>query len=166
VHGPWFVAIDEQLALLAREPLQAVVDGRCGDHRRQRPKVAWRRAGHGGELAEAPVRQGGGPIRRVPKDDVVIERLGRQRDRGGAALFEAEASGASRVVECWHAGVPFIGWAGGPLAMRGVRGDSGHTCAGHGVLLSQWPWGDEWNQLLRRATRRGGQDGHNGMIRG
>src|SRR3954466_3836857 len=44
--------------------------------------------------------------------------------------------------------------------MSGIRGDSGHTSAGHVVLLSNWPWGEWWERLLRRAARRGGQDGH------
>jgi hypothetical protein len=44
--------------------------------------------------------------------------------------------------------------------VRGVRRDSGHTSAGHVVFLSQWPWGDEVERLQRRATWRGGQDGH------
>src|SRR4051812_30333071 len=49
--------------------------------------------------------------------------------------------------------------------MSGIRGDSGHTSAGHVVLLSNWPWGEWWERLLRRAARRGGQDGHSEDIR-
>src|SRR5918996_4297473 len=85
-------------------------------------------------------------------------------DRVRGALFEAEAMCARRIGERLDAGVPFIGWATGPLPMRGVRRDSRHTDACHGVLLSPWPWGGGMERLLRRAARRGDQDGHNGMI--
>src|SRR5438093_2308437 len=84
-------------------------------------------------------------------------------DRVRRALFEAEAACARRFVKRLDAGVPLIGWATGPLPMCGVRRDSRHTRACHGVLLSPWPWGGGMERLLRRAARRGDQDGHNGM---
>src|SRR2546428_13854753 len=85
-------------------------------------------------------------------------------DRVRGALFEAEATCARRIVERLDAGVPLIGWATGPLPMRGVRRDSRHTGACHGVLLSPWPWGGGVERLLRRAARKGDRAGPNGLI--
>src|SRR5688500_14218793 len=153
--------------LVAVLPLERVVDcaGRnlCG----QRPKVGWRRAGDGRELAETPVRQIGGATRRLANDEIVgVVRLGPEFAGLDRALFDPLAACASGFVERVNAGVPFIGWARGPFPVSRVRRDSGHTSPGHMVLLATGPEGVMWKQLLRRATRRGGQDGHSEISAG
>jgi hypothetical protein len=93
----------------------------------------------------------------------VIDRIGRAGlDR---VLFEVAAACASRLVERVDAGVPFVGWARGPFPVSGVRRDSGHTCTGHMTFLSACPGGDVVGKLQRRATWRGGQDGHSEMLK-
>src|SRR5438067_3014741 len=155
MHGPWCGVFDEQLMPFTLLPLKPVVDcagrNRCG----QRPKVAWRRAGDGRELAEAPVGQVGGATRRLANNEVVgVVRLGPELAGLGGALFDAGASCAGRFVERVNAGVPFIGWARGPFPVSGVRSDSGHTTPSHMVLLATGPEGVRWKQL--QVGRRGG----------
>ena len=65
VHCPRCGALDEQFVLLASLPLQPDVDRARRDRGGQRPKVVWRRARDCCELAETPVRQCGGTIRRL-----------------------------------------------------------------------------------------------------
>src|SRR5689334_3256751 len=146
--------------LCALDPRQPVIDRVGRDRRRERSEVVWRRAGDGRELAETPMRQSSGATRRFAKREIVVYRLGPELAGLDGALFELLASCASGLVERVDAGVSLVGWARRPFTMSGVRGDSGHTSAGHVVLLSNWPWGEWWERLLRRAARRGGQDGH------
>src|SRR4051812_22660726 len=146
--------------LCALDPRQPVVDRAGRDRRRERSKVVWRRAGDGRELAETPVRQSGGATRRFAKREIVVHRFGPELAGLDGALFELLATCASSFVERVDAGVSLVGRARGPFAVSGIRGDSGHTSAGHTVLLFNWPWGEWWERLLRRAARRGGQDGH------
>ena len=91
-----------------------------------------------------------------------VDRLGPELAGFDGALLDAAASCASRRVERRDAVVPFIGWARRPFPMRGVRGNSGHTCPVHVRFLSACPVGDEVETAPRRATWRGGQDGHRG----
>src|SRR5687767_12487046 len=98
--------------LVSRLPLQPVVDRAGRDRRGQRSKVAWRRAGDGRELAEAPVGQVGDPTRRLANHEVVgVGRLAAEVAGLNRSLFEAGAACASRLVKRVNAGVPFIGWA-------------------------------------------------------
>src|SRR4051812_40204167 len=149
--------------LCALDPRHPVVDRAGRDRRRKRSEVGWRRAGDGRELAETPVRQSGGATRRFAEREIVAYRLGPEITGLDGALFELPAACASSLAERVNAGVPLIRCARGPFAMSGVRGYSGHTCAGHVVLLSTGPEGECWERLRRRATWRGGQDGHSGI---
>ena len=65
VDGPRFVAVDEELLLLATLTAQPVVDRVGCDRRGQRPEVFRRRGGDAGELLETPVRESGLATRRV-----------------------------------------------------------------------------------------------------
>ena len=160
VHGA--VAVDEQLMLLATLPLQPVIDRVGRDRRGQRAEVVRRRAGDGRRAA----RSSSASERRVRPDvsrsaSVVGSTASVLKSHGlDGALFGAEAPCASRIVERVDAGVPFIGWARGPFPVSRVRGDSRHTYPVHVVLLSACPEGDEVEAAPRRATWRGGQDGH------
>jgi hypothetical protein len=60
MDGPRSGAIREELMRLAVLPLKPDVDRTRRDRRGQRPEVLRRRAGNGGELLEAPVRQRSG----------------------------------------------------------------------------------------------------------
>src|SRR3954468_19458847 len=151
--------------LCALGPRHPVVDRAGHDRRRERSEVVWRRAGDGRELAETPVRQIGGATRRFAEREIVVHRLGPKLAGLDGALFELPAACASGFVERVDAGVSLVRWARCPFAVSGIRRDSGHTSAGHVVLLSNWPWGEWWERLLRRAARRGGQDGHSEDIR-
>src|SRR2546421_364954 len=128
--------------LCALDPRQPVVDRVRRDRRRERSKVVWRRAGDGRELAETPVRQSGGAAPRIAESEIVVHPLRPELARLDGALFELLAACAGGVVERAGAGVSLVGWARGPFAVSGIRGDSGHTSAGHTVLLSNWPWGE------------------------
>src|SRR5262245_64434938 len=140
--------------LSALDPRQPVVDRVGRDRRRERAKVVWRRAGDGRELAETPVRQSGGATRRFAKGEIVVHRLGPEFAGLDGALFELLAPGASGLVERVDAGVSLVGWARGPFAVSGVRGDSGHSSAGHMVLLSTGTGARGGNGSY--AGRRGG----------
>src|SRR4051794_16558937 len=155
VHGPWCGVRDEQLMLCAVDPRESEVDRAGRDRRRKRPKVVWRRAGDGRELAETPVRQSSGAARRFAEGEIVVHRLGPECAGLDGAFFELLASCASGLVERVDAGVSLVGWARGPFAVSGVRGDSGHTSAGHMVLLSNWPWG----RVVGTAPTPGGEEG-------
>src|SRR5262252_5257928 len=133
--------------LSALDPRQPVIDRAGRDRRRECSEVVWRPAGDGRELAETPVRQSGGAARRFAKGEIVVHRLGPEVAGFDGALFELLAASASGVVERVDAGVSLVGWARRPFAVSGVRGDSGHTSAGHTVLLSNWPWGEWWERL-------------------
>src|SRR5262249_61408457 len=109
------------------------------NRRRKRWKVVWRRAGDDRGLAEPPVRQSGGAARRFAKREIVVHRLGPELAGLDGALFELLAPCASGLVERVDAGVSLVGWARGPFTVSRVRGDSGHTSAGHVVLLSTGP---------------------------
>src|SRR5499427_1451554 len=154
VHGPGCGVGDEQLMLCAVDPRESVVDCAGRNRRRKRSKVVWRRAGDGRELAETPVRQSGGAARRFVKREIVVHRLGPELAGLDGALFELLASCASGLVECVDAGVSLVGWARGPFTVSRVRGDSGHTSAGHMVLLSTGPGARGGNGSY--AGRRGG----------
>ena len=65
VDGPRFVAVDEELLLLATLTAQPVVDRVGRDRGGQRSEVFRRRGGDAGELLEAPVRESGLATRRV-----------------------------------------------------------------------------------------------------
>jgi len=65
VDGPRFVAVDEELLLLATLTAQPVVDRVGRDRGGQRSEVLRRRGGDAGELLETPVREGGLASRRV-----------------------------------------------------------------------------------------------------
>src|SRR5581483_5884672 len=106
------------------------------------------------ELAETPVRQSSGATRRFAKREIVVHRLGPELAGLDGALFELLAPRASGLIERVDAGVSLVGWARGPFAMSGVRGDSGHTSAGHTVLLSTGPGASSGNGSY--AGRRGG----------
>src|SRR5688500_19091789 len=98
--------------LVAVLPLERVVDCAGRNLRGQRPKVGWRRAGDGRELAETPVRQCRGATRRLANDEIVgVVRLGPEFAGLDRTLFDAGASGAGRFVERVYAGVPIIGRA-------------------------------------------------------
>src|SRR3954452_24796041 len=125
--------------LCALDPRQPVVDRAGRDRRGERSKVIWRRAGDGRELAETPVRQSGGATRRFAKREIVVHRLGPEIAGLDGALFQLLAACASGLVERVDAGVSLVGWARRPFAVSGIRRDSGHTSAGHVVLLSNWP---------------------------
>src|SRR5438067_1261095 len=154
VHGPWCGVGDEQLMLCAVDAREAEVDRAGRDRRRERSKVVWRPAGDGRELAETPVRQSGGATRRFAKCEVVVHRLGPELTGLDGALFELLAPSASGLVERVDAGVSLVGWARCPFAVSGIRGDSGHTSAGHTVLLSTGPGASSGNGSY--AGRRGG----------
>src|SRR5688572_27107753 len=97
VDRPWCGALDEQLVLLAPLPLKPVVD--CAGRNRggQRPKVVWRRAGDGRELAETPVRQCGGAARCLAQYEVTgVDRLCPETSGVDVALFGAVATCAGR----------------------------------------------------------------------
>src|SRR4029077_9108787 len=97
--------------LFASLPLEPVIDCAGRDRCGQRPKVAWRRAGDGRELAEAPVGQGGGPTRRVANGKIVgVERLCPEIDRVSGALFDAGVTCTGRLVKGVNAGVSLIRW--------------------------------------------------------
>src|SRR3954469_16194068 len=151
--------------LCAVDPRESEVDRAGRDRRRKRSEVVWRRAGDGRELAETPVRQSSGATRRFAKREIVVYRLGPELAGLNGAFFELLAPCASGLIERVDAGVSLVGWTRRPFAVSGIRRDSGHTSAGHVVLLSNWPWGEWWERLLRRAARRGGQDGHSEDIR-
>src|SRR5262245_37429690 len=140
--------------LSALDPREPVVDRVRRDRRRERSKVVWRRAGDGRELAETPVRQSGGATRRLAKREIVVYRLGPELAGLDGAFFELLAPCASGLVERVDAGVSLVGWARGPFAVSGVRRDSGHTSAGHVVLLSTGPGARGGNGSY--AGRRGG----------
>jgi hypothetical protein len=104
--------------LVACVSLEPVIDcagrNRCG----QRPKVAWRRAGDGRELAEAPVGYVGGATRRLANDEIVgVGRLSPEFAGLDRALFDPRVPCTGGFVERVNAGVPFIGWARGPFPM-------------------------------------------------
>src|SRR3954453_11244702 len=122
--------------LCALDPRQPVVDRAGRDRRRERSEVVWRRAGDRRELAETPVRQSGGVARRFAKCEIVVHRLGPELAGLDGALFELLAACASGFVERVDAGISLVGWARCPFAVSGIRVDSGHTSAGHTVLLS------------------------------
>src|SRR5205085_8885243 len=154
VHGPRCGVGNEQLMLCALDPRQPVVDRAGRDRRRERSEVVWRRAGDGRELAETPVRQSGGAARRFAKREIVVHRFGPELTGLDGAFFELLATCASGLVERVDAGVSLVGWARRPFAMSGVRADSGHTSAGHIVLLSTGPGASSGNGSY--AGRRGG----------
>src|SRR5438067_5089776 len=116
MHGPWCGVFDEQLMPFTLLPLKPVVDcagrNRCG----QRPKVVWRRAGDGRELAETPVGQCGGLARRLANDEVVgADRLRPEFAGLDAALLDPRVACTGGFVERVNAGIPFIGWARCPF---------------------------------------------------
>src|SRR5512138_3378816 len=79
------------------------------------------------------MRQCGRAARRLEQcEAVVTSRVGPEVAGLDVALHRAVAPGASRIVECFHAGVALIGWPCGPFAMGGVRSDSRHTKSLHG----------------------------------
>src|SRR5216684_4811093 len=94
-------------ALLAEPVVQSVRRDRCG----QRTEVIRWRAGNGGELAEAPVRQSGGAVRRLECEFIVRERRGPEVAGLDGVRFGAVASGAGRLIQRLDRGVPFIRWA-------------------------------------------------------
>src|SRR4029077_13422850 len=97
--------------LFASLPLEPVIDCAGRNRRGQRPKVAWRRAGDGRELAETPVGQCGSATRRLADDEIAGDvRLSPERAGLDGTLFDADAPCANRFVERVNAGVPFIGW--------------------------------------------------------
>src|SRR5512137_2880799 len=157
--------VREEQMLVAALPLQPEVDRAGRDRRGQRPEVFRRRTSDRGELLEAPVGQGGvAPGRVVQHERVVGNRLGPERRGFDGALLETVAPSASRRVERRDAVEPLIGRARGPFAMRGIRGDSGHTTPVHGVLLFDMALrAMDGNEAPRRATWRGGQDGRRTM---
>src|SRR3954471_12904753 len=106
------------------------------------------------------MRQSSGATRRFAEREIVVHCLGPEVAGLDGALFELLAACASGFVECVDAGVSLVRWARCPFLVSGVRGYSGHTCAGHVVLLSTGPEGECWKRLQRRAAWRGGQDGH------
>src|SRR4051812_554445 len=113
--------------------LQPVVDRLRGDRCGQRTHVLRWRAGDGGELLEAPVRQCGWVPRRLTDGEAVAaSRFGPEVAGLDVALHRAVASVASRLVERFNARVSLIGWALGPFPMGGVRSDSRHTESLHG----------------------------------
>jgi hypothetical protein len=120
-----------------------VIEGVRGDRCRQRAEIIRRRASDGGELAEAPVCQSGGATRRLECESVARDRLGPEVAGRDGALFDAVATCTRRLVKSLDAGVSLIGWTCGPLAVSGVRRDSGHTNPGHMVAPFYVPWGDE-----------------------
>src|SRR5262245_14677653 len=140
--------------LRALDPRESEVDCAGRNRRRKRSEVVWRRAGDGRELAETPVRQSGGVARRFAKREIVVHRLGPELPGLDGALFELLAPCASGFVERLDAGVSLVRWARGPFAVSGVRGNSGHTSAGHMVLLSTGPGASGGNGSY--AGRRGG----------
>src|SRR5262249_41032464 len=117
-------------------------------------KVVWRRAGDGRQLAETPVRQSGGAARRFAKREIVVYRLRPELAGLDGALFELLAPCAGGIVERRGAGGSLVGGARGPFTVSRVRGDSGHTSAGHVVLLSTGPGASGGNGSY--AGRRGG----------
>src|SRR5262245_32216740 len=140
--------------LRAVDPRESEVDCAGRNRRRKRSKVVWRRAGDGGELAETPVRQSGGATRRLAEGEIVVHRLGPELTGLDGALFELLAPCPSRLAERVNACVPLVGWARRPFSVSGERGDSGHTSAGHVVLLSTGPGASGGNGS--HAGRRGG----------
>ena len=100
------------------------------------------------------MRQSGGATRRFAKREIVVHRLGPELAGLDGALFELLATCASGLVERVDAGVSFVGWARGPFPVSGVRRDSGHTSAGHMVLLSTGPGASSGNGSY--VGRRGG----------
>src|SRR5207247_5749623 len=93
--------------------------------------------------------------RRFAKREIVVHRLGPELAGLDGAFFELLAPGASSFVERVDAGVALVGWARRPFPVSGVRGDSGHTSAGHVVLLSTGPGASSGNGSY--AGRRGGE---------
>jgi len=125
------------------------------DRRGQRAEVIRRRAGNRGELAEAPMGQGGSAARRLECEVVVRERRRPEVAGVDGARFGAVASGAGRLVERVDRGVPFIGRAQGPFAMRGGRRHSRDTSPGHVSAPFCVPWGDEMDSSFTPVGVKG-----------
>src|SRR3954453_23924265 len=147
-------------------PLQPVVDCARSNSCGQRPKVVWRRAGDGSELAKTPVGQRGDVTRRVAHDDVVgVGRFGPEGAGLNGALLDPRVPCTGGLVERVNAGVPFIGWARCPFPVSRVRRNSGHTTPGHVGAPFSVALGRRGGGLQRRATWRGGQDDHSERYR-
>src|SRR5262245_64198592 len=87
----------------------------------------------------------------MQREGVVRDRVGPEIDGRDLALLDATAAFASRPTERVHTAESLIGWAPGPFAMGGVRGDRGHTDAvRHSDAPFCVPLGNERTAIPRR----------------
>src|SRR5690606_28043397 len=138
------VAFDEELLLVSALATKPEVDRVRRDRRGQGPEVPRWAASDAGELFEAPVRQPESDAGCVVEDERIgSDSLGPKVDRVNRVRVETLATAACGVMKRRNAGVPFVGWPGGPFPMGGERGNSRHKCSVHGVLLVSARWAVE-----------------------
>ena len=145
--------------LKARLSLEPVIDGRRGDRRGQGAEILGRRAGDGGELLEAPVRQGRRSVLALESKSIVGNGLENEIVCWNTMLFGPKAARQRGLVKSANGFIPFVRWSGRPLLVSGERVNRRYTDSVHGLLLDVAVVATAV-KARHRAMPRSGRNGH------